>query len=179
MSQDTKREILAAAAVLFADKGYEATSLREIAEPLGITKAALYYHFRSKDELAIALTEPLIEDLEQLVADTADTAALLSGYVRVLLAHHQVVGIISRDLSLLHHPMIGQRLERQTDTVRSVLGDGLPSTDQRLLASAALGAVWRPVVQLDHTEVAPRSQLLVEAAQAVLRLGHTTTAATR
>src|SRR5215831_11140152 len=36
---------------LFAEQGYEKTSLREIAERLGVTKAALYYHFKSKEDI--------------------------------------------------------------------------------------------------------------------------------
>jgi len=40
---------------LFAEQGYEKTSLREIAERLGVTKAALYYHFRTKDDIVASL----------------------------------------------------------------------------------------------------------------------------
>jgi len=48
---DTRGRILEAARRRFADQGYEATSLREIAEDLGVTKAALYYHFPSKVDI--------------------------------------------------------------------------------------------------------------------------------
>ena len=40
---------------LFTQKGYDGTSLREIAEKLGVTKAAIYYHFASKDDILMAL----------------------------------------------------------------------------------------------------------------------------
>src|SRR5215475_13717231 len=46
---DTRERIQSIALELFAEQGYEKTSLREIAERLGVTKAALYYHFRSKE----------------------------------------------------------------------------------------------------------------------------------
>lgn len=49
---DTRSEIRRVAAELFAAQGFEKTSLREVAERLGITKAALYYHYPSKAELA-------------------------------------------------------------------------------------------------------------------------------
>jgi AcrR family transcriptional regulator len=58
-TRDTRTEILEVAAELFTSRGYDATSLREIAERLGITKAALYYHFRSKHEIMRALAEVL------------------------------------------------------------------------------------------------------------------------
>jgi len=51
----TRERILEVALDLFIRKGYEATSMREIAEPLGISKAALYYHFPSKAHILMAL----------------------------------------------------------------------------------------------------------------------------
>ena len=45
---DTRSRVQEVALELFAEQGYEKTSLREIAERLGVTKAALYYHFKSK-----------------------------------------------------------------------------------------------------------------------------------
>src|SRR6266516_1708828 len=48
---DTRERIQAIALELFAEQGYEKTSLREIAERLGVTKAALYYHFKSKEDI--------------------------------------------------------------------------------------------------------------------------------
>ena len=56
LNTDTKAEIKAVALELFAANGADRTSLREIAERLGITKAALYYHFpQGKAEIFIGL----------------------------------------------------------------------------------------------------------------------------
>jgi AcrR family transcriptional regulator len=51
----TRERILDAALDLFAERGYDKTSLREIADKLGFTKAALYYHFERKEEILLAL----------------------------------------------------------------------------------------------------------------------------
>jgi AcrR family transcriptional regulator len=51
----TRERILDIALDLFVEKGYDKTSLREIAEELGFSKAALYYHFASKDDILMAL----------------------------------------------------------------------------------------------------------------------------
>ena len=51
----TKERILDIALELFTDQGYERTSLRQIAERLGFSKAAIYYHFASKDDILMAL----------------------------------------------------------------------------------------------------------------------------
>ena len=65
MTSDTRQRILDVASELFAEQGYDATSLREIADRLGFTKAALYYHFQSKDEILKALVEPAYELVER------------------------------------------------------------------------------------------------------------------
>ncbi|BCY12128.1 TetR family transcriptional regulator [Actinoplanes sp. L3-i22] len=53
---------------LFTERGYEGTSLREIAERLGITKAALYYHYNSKDEIVLSIFQAHLDAIEELVA---------------------------------------------------------------------------------------------------------------
>ena len=58
---DTRDRILQSALDLFIDQGYDKTPLREIAERVGVTKAALYYHFASKDEIFRTLLEPLLD----------------------------------------------------------------------------------------------------------------------
>src|SRR6266508_2875856 len=66
--QDTRSRIQSVALELFIEQGYEQTSLREIAERLGVTKAALYYHFRTKDEIVESLTQDRLAAIEELVA---------------------------------------------------------------------------------------------------------------
>ena len=60
--------ILHVALELFTEQGYDGTSLREIAERLNVTKAALYYHFKSKEALLLSLMEELKESIDALVA---------------------------------------------------------------------------------------------------------------
>src|ERR1700677_1371704 len=54
-ANSTRERILDVALDLFVTQGYDGTSLREIAEQLGVTKAALYYHFKSKQDILMAL----------------------------------------------------------------------------------------------------------------------------
>ncbi|MFF3309380.1 TetR/AcrR family transcriptional regulator [Streptomyces sp. NPDC002952] len=64
---DTRQRIQDVALELFSEQGYEKTSLREIAEHLDVTKAALYYHFKSKEEILISLFEDLTRPLDELI----------------------------------------------------------------------------------------------------------------
>jgi AcrR family transcriptional regulator len=65
---DTRQRALDVALELFAEQGYEKTSLREIAERLDVTKAALYYHFASKEALLAGIIDSLAEPADELVA---------------------------------------------------------------------------------------------------------------
>ena len=63
----TRRRILDVALELFIEQGYDRTSLREIAERLGFSKAALYYHYKAKDDILRALADALMADLEEVL----------------------------------------------------------------------------------------------------------------
>lgn len=65
---DTRERILQTALDLFIEQGYDKASLREIAERVGVTKAALYYHFASKEEIFRTLMQPILELQQQAMA---------------------------------------------------------------------------------------------------------------
>ncbi len=83
------RHIARSAAKLFAERGYDATSVREIVEAAGVAKPTLYYYFRSKEGLAQSLlTVPLsglVTTLRHLVTSEADPILCMQ---RVLGAHY-------------------------------------------------------------------------------------------
>ncbi|AXG78507.1 TetR/AcrR family transcriptional regulator [Streptomyces paludis] len=65
---DTRQRIQDVALELFAEQGYEKTSLREIAERLDVTKAALYYHFKSKEDIIVSIFADLTAPIDELIA---------------------------------------------------------------------------------------------------------------
>jgi AcrR family transcriptional regulator len=69
---DTREAIRSVALELFAEQGYEKTSLREISERLGVTKAAVYYHFKTKEEILLSLIEDFLTQIDDL-ADWAQS----------------------------------------------------------------------------------------------------------
>ena len=68
------REVLDAALQLFADKGFAATSVREIVLKAGLSKPALYYHFGSKEGLLRAIVDQAFAEFEERVCHSVDTA---------------------------------------------------------------------------------------------------------
>ncbi|WP_035800579.1 TetR/AcrR family transcriptional regulator [Kitasatospora mediocidica] len=65
---DTRSRIITVALELFSENGYEKTSLREIADRLGVTKAALYYHFKTKDDIVHGIVETMAQPIDEAIA---------------------------------------------------------------------------------------------------------------
>jgi len=61
-----KDEVIRIAARLFADKGYHATTLDEIAEEIGVTKPALYYYITSKEDILRSIINRIMEPMEEV-----------------------------------------------------------------------------------------------------------------
>ena len=155
MSGDTRERILAVAQELFIDQGYEATSLRQISERLGFTKAALYYHFQSKEEIFAALVEPaneiLVGFIDRLVGAEGiqGWAEALDWVVSQMLEHLDFFKLAQRNRqavaeldSLVEHSGMHERV---TAAIREKAAD----VPQEIRMVAALGAVtafddWAP-----------------------------------
>lgn len=81
---DTRAEIQRTALSRFTEQGYDKTSLREIAEDLGVTKAAVYYHFRSKEEIIESLVSEMAQSLDDLIAWAGDGPATRERRIEML-----------------------------------------------------------------------------------------------
>jgi AcrR family transcriptional regulator len=86
---DTRQRIQDVALELFAEQGYEKTSLREIAERLDVTKAALYYHFKTKEDILISLFQDLQRPIDELI-DWAGTQPRTLDTKREILRRYSV-----------------------------------------------------------------------------------------
>src|SRR5215471_7421560 len=89
---DTRSRVQKVALELFAEQGYEKTSLREIAERLGVTKAALYYHFKSKEDIVHSFTDDYFTEIDALLDwakgqphSDETRLAILDRYVRIVM----------------------------------------------------------------------------------------------
>lgn len=104
---DPSVELRRAALELFARRGYHATSLQDIADRVGYTKANVLYHFGSKQALFDAAIAPVAEDFEALTqAPASDTEhgrlEWADRLVEFLLTHEYAVSIFINQLSTLH-----------------------------------------------------------------------------
>jgi AcrR family transcriptional regulator len=149
-SADTRAEIREVALELFAERGFDQTSLREIAERLDITKAALYYHFPSKDELITDIFRPLVADLEAFRGRAATTGpegmrATLEGYIELCHRHKRVFQGLLRDFgALARFDVLATLIHTRTELDRALVGSDHPA--DRARAVIAFGGLQDCVV---------------------------------
>lgn len=162
--------IVAASLELFATRGVGGTSLQMIADAIGVTKAALFYQFRTKDEIVLAAAEDELARLEA-VLDNADAASprtrrrqvLLKGMVDLSVDRRRTVSVILSDPVVLgvfaEHERYHRVLNRLTDLLMGP-GTGRHRHMQTAMFMAALsGAVMHPMLS-DMDDETLRSELL-------------------
>lgn len=121
---DTRQRLLDVAVALISQHGFAGTSLQMIADELGFTKAAIYYHFRTRDQLLIALMEPLLQQIRQVV-ETAESQhtprtqmdAMVQGFAGVVAKNRSLAAVMVFDPSvhrvLQSQPEWGDLIVRQ------------------------------------------------------------------
>lgn len=157
----TQLRTLEVALVLFAEHGVGGTSLQMIAEALGVTKAAVYHQFQTKDAIVRAVLEvqlrpieELLEAIEPLPADRARREHLLGSLLDYVVANRRSLGTLQRD------PVLFRLLREYPPSLRmwtrvfGILLDGVVDDEalvRSAVLSAAVGAVAYPlVIDLDN-----------------------------
>lgn len=101
-----KELIIAAAAALFQERGFAATSMQEIADAVGLTRPALYYHFRNKEEILESLVEEItLKSIRKTLLLNTESSAdpvqtlrtVVTAYALWILRHPQHFAVLSRD----------------------------------------------------------------------------------
>jgi AcrR family transcriptional regulator len=179
---DTRSRIQAVALELFIEQGYEGTSLREIAERLGVTKAALYYHFKTKEDIVASLMEDRLAAMTELVEwartqpRTQETRReLLRRYAETLHhgEHSKVVRFMERNQTALRdHPKSGRMRDLMIEMVDLLSSPEDPLTVRLKCALSlfALHATWFVIRDEDVTDEA-RSQAALEVALELVDAG--------
>ncbi|MGC4757962.1 TetR family transcriptional regulator [Micromonospora trifolii] len=151
-ADDTRTRILRAALDLFAEHGYQRTSLRQIGERLRLTKTAILYHFPAKEHLLAALIEPLLADLERLL-DAAQGQpteqarwTVLEGWVDIMLAHRRPLGMLYHDIALVGRGDTYHRLITIAMRANDIIAGPDAGRRERVRAVQAVAACSDPIV---------------------------------
>jgi AcrR family transcriptional regulator len=154
-ADSTRERILDIALELFTERGYDKTSIRDIAERLGTTKAALYYHFKSKADILLelhlrlhGLGERLLDSLEALPDGDARAKAwprLLDEFITAVDENPQLVQLHQRNQSAFEDLHNSERHHAANDDIERQVRRLLASSDippaVRVRMACSIGAV--------------------------------------
>ncbi|MFD9940530.1 TetR family transcriptional regulator [Nonomuraea sp. NPDC059023] len=148
---DTRDRILAAAGELFARQGSQNTSVREIAEALGLTKTAVLYHFRTKADILATLAQPLIDDTDAAVERVAREGGGGWGTVETLLEvylrHRDVLSTIVANMPALP-PEVFERWFTVMNRANEMVAGPSPDLGERVRAIQVVALLSDPVILL-------------------------------
>lgn len=152
----TKRKIFEAAMKLFAEKGYEATSVEEITTAVGVAKGTLYYHFSSKEEIYNFLIEEGMKLLhnsieiktEGLTDPIAKLRAIIIIQLKVIMKYDEFITILLSQIwgTEPRHEQFRKYIYEYISEIQSVIEEGIQKgvikdCDSNLMASSIFGAI--------------------------------------
>src|ERR1700738_1055177 len=153
---DTRTRLIDVAIDLFTRHSFAGTSLQMIADELGFTKAAIYHHFRTREQLLAAVIEPMLDELRAVVesAETRGTPParaehMLSGYAALAVRNRGLVAVLAADPSVAavltaraeRGDLIRRQLALLADVDRGPAGEGKVAMVFAGMAGAA-GPTW-------------------------------------
>jgi len=156
---DSRQEILRAAARLFQEQGYHATSMNDVAAALKLSKGGLYHHFQSKDEILFQIMNHAMDITQERVINPARSIRDPEERLRTLIRLHidVVLSVRDREITVMLHenhplpPALRRRINaRKKDYIHFVEGviadvqrvkHSKPVVDPKAAAFALLGMV--------------------------------------
>jgi AcrR family transcriptional regulator len=163
-----KEQIISSATQLFIEHGYFGLSMRQIAETVGVTKAALYYHFNDKEDLFLSILETYLLRIEKLVTDIRQTEITnkqkIDLIVRRILGQpvdqRAIIRLASQEMAHLsdqsRRSFGGRYHDRFVRHIELILNDGITagefrSLDPKVATWSLLGMMY-PYFYPVHTE---------------------------
>jgi AcrR family transcriptional regulator len=162
---DTRHRIQVVALELFVEQGYEKTSLREIAEHLDVTKAALYYHFKTKEDILISISEDLTRPIDELIAwaqgqpRTRDTKQeVLRRYGDALWSAADFFRFVHENQATLRDLAIGESFKSRLTAVNALLTESDSPLTAQVRSMTALFAMHAGMFAMQSVEGDPEEK---------------------
>jgi AcrR family transcriptional regulator len=162
--------IIEAALALFAEHGISGTSLQMIADAIGVTKAAVYHQYNTKDEIVLAVTQAVLADLE--AAATAAEAersrarareVLIARMIDLAVERRRMASVLQRDPVMLRfleeHAPFRRVMQRVNRLLMGSAIDDRARVQAATISAAIAGVVLHPLV-VDLDDASLRHQLL-------------------
>lgn len=149
---DTRERIHDVALELFVSRGFTDTTMQDIADRLGLTKTALYYHFPTKAALVRSVVQPAVNDVEALITqaqqDVMSRRELLERFFDLNYAHRKVFLALTGDPSGLIHADPDQWVPRLAQRFQDLLAGPDATAEQRIRAVMVASGVSRAATLL-------------------------------
>ncbi|MET9882342.1 helix-turn-helix domain-containing protein [Streptomyces sp. NPDC006430] len=180
---NTRQRIQDVALELFAEQGYEKTSLREIAERLEVTKAALYYHFKTKEDIIISVFEDLTRPIDELIAWAEQQprtlemkCEVLRRYSEAMAAGASLYRFMQENQATMRELSIGETVKRRLFTLVELLRTEDGRLADQVRCASALFTLHAGMMFLQHVEADPEEtrQAALEVATDLIIQAHRT-----
>ncbi|NSC23182.1 TetR/AcrR family transcriptional regulator [Streptomyces albus subsp. chlorinus] len=180
---NTRQRIQDVALELFAERGYEKTSLREIAEQLGVTKAALYYHFKTKEDLVTSLFEDLVlGPTDELIAwSRAHDPTTLETKLEILRRYSACIGNATSLVRFMHENQaalrelsIGEQMKARILTLLELIKDEDAALSDQVRCASALFTMHSAFFTMGSAKggLEEKRQAALEVAQELVTAAH-------
>jgi AcrR family transcriptional regulator len=144
---DTRQRLIEAAVDLFTTHSFAGTSLQMIADELGFTKAAIYHHFRTREQLLDAVVGPILEQLaiaidaaEQLRGVHARADYILTSYAQ-LAVDNRVVAVLAADPAVAEMLRTRREWDELIERQMALLADVEPGPAGKVKAAVVLAGI--------------------------------------
>ncbi|MHC3472959.1 TetR/AcrR family transcriptional regulator [Streptomyces sp. 7R007] len=162
---NTRQRIQDVALELFAEQGYEKTSLREIAERLDVTKAALYYHFKTKEEILVSIFEDLSQPISDLIEwgrgqpqTLATKQEIIRRYSEVLAAASPLFRFMQENQATVKELRIGETFRNRMMGMRDILIDPDAELIDQVRCVSAMFTLHAGMFVLNDIEADPEAK---------------------
>jgi AcrR family transcriptional regulator len=174
-----RERVLEAAVNLFAEHGVHGTSLQMIADRLEVGKASVYYQFRTKDEIVLAVVRPIFDDLARietiasaLSSPNAQRDATLSGLIELCVRHRNIAALFHGDPyvdSLIHTHI---EFEKAGEALRELLIGNDSDTLNRVTISMITAGIFASTADPYLRDVSDQElrRALLTCSQQILRV---------
>jgi AcrR family transcriptional regulator len=178
---NTRQRIQDIALELFAEQGYEKTSLREIAERLDVTKAALYYHFKTKEEILVSSFDDLAKPIEDLIEwgknqpHTLETKQeIVRRYSEALVAAAPLYRFMQENQATVRELRIGETFKHRMLRIRDILIDPTADLVDQVRCVSAMFTMHAGMFVLQDLEGDPEAkrQAVLEVATDLVTQAH-------
>lgn len=171
-----RERVLQAALALFMEHSVGGTSLQMIAERLGVSKPAVYYQFRSRDDIVAALVEPMFDDIVRVIkiADAMPTPqgkrdVTVSGVVELAVRYRRLT-FLFYDRAVEHAVRSREDFMAVHEATATILQGPSPTAAERIITTALLAGTFTAAADPDLEDIGDEElhRTLLETARRVM-----------